>query len=75
MDEIDNKFIMMARLAVMYRKEGLDSHITISPLGACRMCVFIWSYDNDDAEMVESIGDHEVTEQELLQVMEQMAEE
>lgn len=75
MDEIDNKFIMMARLAVMYRKEGLDSHITISPLGACRMCVFSWDDDCKDAEIVENIGDNEVTEQELLQVMEQMAEE
>lgn len=62
MDELDNKFIIMARIAVELRKVGLICSSSLFD-SFCYICVQFGSGING---VVESLYDYEVTEEELL---------
>lgn len=63
MTEIERKFIMMSRIAVILRKSGLVSSVTLQG----DFAVMDVLDGMDSYEHVSSIYDREITEQELLE--------
>lgn len=61
MDEVANKFIIMARIAVDLRAKGLSASITIFD-DSCSIFV----HSGDDMAVIELLSSLEATEEELL---------
>ena len=60
MSELENKFIMMSRIAILLNRKGFTSSVYLSNSGPCSLITHF------DDEIVESIYSWDVTEEELL---------
>lgn len=67
LEEIERKFIIMSRIAVLLSRKGLIAGVTIYP-SECNAGSFcqISVQDAKSIAVLESLDDHEVTKQELL---------
>lgn len=65
MTELERKYIMMARIAVLLQRNGL-SVTTMLFDDYCNMFVSLYNKETDTSTIVNEIWDHKITEKELL---------
>lgn len=61
MSELENKFIMMSRIAVLLARKGIQSSVSLTD----RSCLLFVHY-GVDGDVVECLYDTDCTEEELL---------